>query len=141
MTSTYAYPARWRNYSDMIRIAFKAEIHVIFAAARERENLARRDVSDKDPGAPGLRGHAMAAFDYSCLRSLRIVIVEDQAMLCLFIEGVLVGAGATIVGVAHNVTEATHTAQRCYAQCRSWRDAFRPNRRTFRRNGHSLLGG
>ncbi len=48
----------------------------------------------------------MTALDHSCLANLRVLIVEDEAILCGHINDILSEAGATVLAVAHTVTEA-----------------------------------
>jgi DNA-binding response OmpR family regulator len=48
----------------------------------------------------------------SCLAGLRLVIVEDEALLCFLIEDILVEAGATVLGVAKTVAEALELIER-----------------------------
>jgi len=50
-----------------------------------------------------IRPHGL---DHSCIADLRIVIVEDEEIIGIFIEEILSEAGATILGVARSVSEA-----------------------------------
>lgn len=48
----------------------------------------------------------------SCFAALRIVVVEDEALVSQFIEAVLVEAGAAVIGVARSVDEALECIER-----------------------------
>jgi CheY-like chemotaxis protein len=54
----------------------------------------------------------MAALGPSCLEALRIVIVEDELIVCLLIEDILIEAGAVILGIAGDVDGALELIER-----------------------------
>ncbi len=47
----------------------------------------------------------MVALDHSCLENLRVVIAEEEEMICDYIKELLSEAGATVLAVTHTVRE------------------------------------
>ena len=91
--------------------------------ARRRPRLVTAPVAQSGPGValggerddgapPGSRGAAGAGRPGKRAVPLRVLVVEDEAVISIELEDMLEGLGCTVVGVAHTAAEAVRLAER-----------------------------
>lgn len=66
--------------------------------------------ADKPPASPGPEASGRGA-KWSCLRGVRVLLVEDEAFLALDLRDTLEEAGAEVVGPIVSLTDAIRAAQ------------------------------